>query len=187
MNWHPASSAPLRVSGSFEASSQKSKTHERQTCLGTEMPGRATTPTTRMFLGLLTLLLFLTACTSPHVTFHTSHGDVVAVVEVADDAEERAKGLMYRQTLAPSDGMLFIFEDEAPRTFWMKNTKLPLDMIFVDSNLTVDEVKSNVPPCKSDSCPVYPSKQPAQYVIEVGAGYAEKKGIEPGTRIDLTV
>lgn len=132
--------------------------------------------------ALLTLLL-LTACSGPSVTFHTADGDVSVDVEVADDNQERAKGLMGRESL--DGGMLFVFEEEAQRTFWMKDTLIPLDMIFVGADFVVDEVKSNVPPCKIEDCPTYPSQMPAKYVIEVNGGFAFENKIVKGTTIDI--
>jgi len=92
---------------------------------------------------------------------------------------------MGRQTLAPSAGMLFIFEDEQPRTFWMKNTVIPLDMIFLDANKTVVEVKLDVLPCVQDPCATYTSR-PAMYVLEINAGTATTRGIVIGINATLT-
>jgi YVTN family beta-propeller protein len=104
-------------------------------------------------------------------------------VEVPDDLEESMRGLMFRIHLPWNAGMLFPYSNEEPRTFWMKNTLIPLDMIFVDSSSKIIEIKENVPPCSQDECPTYPSKEPAQYVLEVNAGFAHEKGINVGDRL----
>ena len=102
-------------------------------------------------------------------------------VEVADDEDETMRGLMFRKHLAWNAGMLFAFHNEEPRTFWMKNTFISLDMIFIDSNLKIVDIKENVPPCaQGDECPVYPSNEPAQYVLEVNAGFVQENGIKIG-------
>lgn len=104
-------------------------------------------------------------------------------VEVPDDQEEFARGLMFRTHLPWNAGMLFAFYDEEPRRFWMKNTLIPLDMIFVDSSSKIIDIKENVPPCKQEECPTYPSKEPAQYVLEVNAGFVQEKGVKIGDRL----
>lgn len=104
-------------------------------------------------------------------------------VEVPDDREEFARGLMFRKHLPWNAGMLFAFDDEGTRRFWMKNTLIPLDMVFFDSSSKIIDIKENVPPCKQEECPTYPSKEPAQYVLEVNAGFVQEKGIKIGDRL----
>jgi uncharacterized membrane protein (UPF0127 family) len=65
----------------------------------------------------------------------------------------------------------------------MKNTLIPLDMIFIDSSFKIIDIKENVPPCKQEECPSYPSREPAQYVLEVNAGFVQEKGIKLGDRL----
>jgi YVTN family beta-propeller protein len=105
-------------------------------------------------------------------------------VEVPDDREEFARGLMFRSHLPWNAGMLFAFYEEEPRRFWMKNTLIPLDMIFVDSSSKIIDIKENVPPCKQEECPTYPSREPAQYVLEVNAGFVQEKGIRIGDELE---
>jgi YVTN family beta-propeller protein len=104
-------------------------------------------------------------------------------VEVPDDSEESMRGLMFRIHLPWNAGMLFPYSNEEPRTFWMKNTLIPLDMIFVDSSSKIVEIKENVPPCEQEECPTYPSVEPAQYVLEVNAGFVQDKGVKVGDRL----
>ncbi len=104
-------------------------------------------------------------------------------VEVPDDAEEHMRGLMFRQHLPWNAGMLFAFNGEEPRAFWMKNTLIPLDMIFVDDSSEIVDIIENVPPCELDPCPVYPSEEPAQYVLEVNAGFVQQNAVQVGDRL----
>ena len=101
-------------------------------------------------------------------------------VEVADNDAERAQGLMYRTKMEDSQGMLFIFPQEAPRSFWMKNTKIPLDIIYVDGNKQIVTLHQGVMPYSEKSLP---SSKPAQYVIEVNAGFTGRYGIQEGDRV----
>lgn len=93
-------------------------------------------------------------------------------VEIADDAEERSIGLMNRTKLDQSDGMLFIFPYEANHSFWMKNTYIPLDIIFFDANNQFVYVAANAQPCiqTSAQCPTYSAGRLVQYVLETPAG-----------------
>ena len=92
---------------------------------------------------------------------------------------------MHRESLPEDSGMLFIFEGETVRTFWMKNTYLPLDMIFINSEKEIIHIEKDAQPCESDPCRVYSSKHPAEYVIEVNAGFSERKGLNPGDSVEL--
>ena len=129
------------------------------------------------------LLFLLLSCTAAHpMAFFDSGAEFK--VEVARTPAEKTKGLMYRAELPENHGMLFIFDKDSPRTFWMKNTLIPLDMIFINSQMKVVEVKSKVPPCREDPCPSYPS-EPAMYVLEINGGLAERKGIVVGDTVTL--
>ena len=81
--------------------------------------------------------------------------------------------------------MLFIFANEAPRSFWMKNCRFPLDIFYFDADLELVSVAEDTPPCRSARCPGYPSKGPAKYVLELNAGKAEELGAKPGDRLSL--
>ena len=97
-------------------------------------------------------------------------------VEIADNSFKRTLGLMFRSSLGENEGMLFIFPDEKQRAFWMLNTKIPLDAIFFDSNRKVVEI-IQMEPCVGLSCPSYPSKKAAKYVLEVNEGFAKRNNI----------
>ena len=104
----------------------------------------------------------------------------VVHVELAADDENRAQGLMYRDQLRPGTGMLFLFAEEGEYPFWMKNTKIPLDMIWIDSNRRIAHIAHDVPPCQIDDCPSYPPHALARYVLEVSAGVAKQHGLKDG-------
>ncbi len=104
-------------------------------------------------------------------------------VEVPDDVEEHMRGLMFRQHLPWNAGMLFAYDREEPKSFWMKNTLIPLDMIFVGDNSEIVDIIENVPPCEQDPCPSYPSEEPAQYVLEVNAGFVQQNRVQVGDQL----
>lgn len=106
--------------------------------------------------------------------------DTCFTVEVAVSPEEKARGLMFRSELGSDQGMLFLYPDQARRFFWMKNTFIPLDIVWIDSTLTVIGITENVQPCRDQACPRYESPAKVQYVLEVNAGSAEKIGLQNG-------
>ena len=105
-------------------------------------------------------------------------------VEVADDDAERARGLMFRDELAADHGMLFLHDEEAPQSYWMKNTKIPLDILYFDERKKLVSAQLNVPPCgELAQCPIYPSAGPAMYVLEINAGLAGQLKLKPGDEL----
>lgn len=102
-------------------------------------------------------------------------------VELATDDATREQGLMYRDQLANDRGMLFLFPKSGSYPFWMKNTLIPLDMIWIDADHKVVFVASDVPPCKADPCTSYgPGERDGKYVLETAAGVAKKHGVAAG-------
>lgn len=101
-------------------------------------------------------------------------------VEIAADPELRAQGLMYRDHLRPASGMLFLFDKDDDYGFWMKNTRIPLSMIWIDSEKKIVHIKDSVPPCYIEQCPSYEPGVQARYVLELAAGEAAKRGIKVG-------
>jgi len=101
-------------------------------------------------------------------------------IEIADDDLQREKGLMYRKQMDMLTGMLFIFEDEDYRSFWMKNTFLPLDIIYLDAGRRIVRIHENTPPQSQQSIP---SDHPARYVVEVIAGFTALYEIKLGDRM----
>jgi len=126
------------------------------------------------------VLLLLSAC-CPSVDFE----DASFCVEFADDPEERTVGLMYVDHLPADSGMFFIFPQEMPLSFWMKNTLIPLDIIFLDEDMRVVDIKHGFEPCMDEPCESYTARSSAKYVLEVNSGLAEKYGIKEGDRAVL--
>ena len=105
-------------------------------------------------------------------------------VEIADNDEERARGLMFRESMDEGRGMLFIHDDQQPLAYWMKNTKIPLDILYFDSGKHLVSQQRDVPPCSlGNRCPPYPSDAPALYVLELNAGEAAKLGLKDGAAL----
>ena len=128
---------------------------------------------------LVCILLFLVSCTAiPFVKI----GDLVIEVEIAKTFEEKQRGLMFRESMPSNHGMIFLFDDARPRSFWMKNTKIPLDMVFIYANLTVESIMTAVP-CTNDPCPLYNSGPNVQYVLEVNANLS--KDWRRGQKVEL--
>lgn len=106
-------------------------------------------------------------------------------IEIADNDASREHGLMERTEMAKDHGMLFVFDDDAPRAFWMKNTKIPLDMLFFDADRRLVSVQHDVQPCVADPCPAYSSGAPARYVLELNAGQSRAIGLSPGDEMTI--
>ena len=136
----------------------------------------------RYFLFFLTLFA-CTACIakSPYVTLKNER----FIVELADTSEKQALGLMFRDQMPDDHGMLFLFPGEATRSFWMKNTRIPLDIFYFDQELKLVSVSENTQPCRTQRCPSYPSTGPAKYVLELNAGKAAELGVQAGDMLEL--
>lgn len=115
--------------------------------------------------------------TQPRVTLPDGF---VVVTELAIDDDSRAQGLMYRDQLRPGMGMLFFFPVPGEYPFWMRNTLIPLDIIWLDESRKIAAIHHDVPPCRTAECPSYPPRAVAKYVLEVGAGEAKKHGLKVG-------
>jgi uncharacterized membrane protein (UPF0127 family) len=138
---------------------------------------------------VLATMLACTACAaapastrSPGVTLHGHRFSV----EIAATPAQRAHGLMDRTSMPADHGMLFVFPQAQPLTFWMKDTLIPLDMLFFDEAHRLVTLQANVPPCKADPCPVYASTAPARYVLELNAGAAAKLDLHTGDVITFS-
>jgi len=130
---------------------------------------------------LLPLVVGAAACAAePRVIVHTARGDVAVTVEVASTPERQTLGLMYRKEMPESAGMLFVFAETTEHSFWMKNTALPLDMIFIgDDHRIVGIVPDAVPFTTTPRTVGVPSR----YVLEVNAGFSERHGLQRGDRV----
>lgn len=108
-------------------------------------------------------------------------------VELALTPKERSKGLMLRDKMPETKGMLFVFEEEGKHPFWMKNTFIPLDLIWISKDKEIVFISKDNRPCLMDSCPlIYPQRE-ALYVLEVNAGIVDNTGIKAGDKIDFFV
>ncbi len=103
--------------------------------------------------------------------------------ELAVTEEERAKGLMFRDKILPDQAMLFVFEKAGIHSFWMKNTLVSLDMIWLDDEKRIIHIEANVPPCREEPCPSYGPLRPARYVLELKGGVAAELGLKISDRV----
>ena len=106
-------------------------------------------------------------------------------VEIADSHTERTKGLMFREELAQESGMLFIFDRSDIHPFWMKNTYISLDMIWIDDNHEVVWIAENILPCSIDPCPVIEPQASSHFVLELNAGKAKKLNLTLGDEVEF--
>jgi hypothetical protein len=122
------------------------------------------------------------------VTFTTDKGQVQVSAEVAETPSEQEQGLMFRTALAQDAGMLFVFDRDQLLDFWMMNTSIPLDGIFISSQLLVVSVAENLKPCPPSNCQdpeVFGSETPAMYALEVNAGFSARNDIKVGTEVSI--
>lgn len=133
-------------------------------------------------LALLVAAVPLAACSDEgKVIVHTQEGDFSFNVEVADTPETRARGLMFRQSLADDAGMLFDFKEERMASFWMQNTLIPLDIIFIGADGVVKTVHVNARPLDPTSIP---SGVPVRFVLEIPGGRSREIGLAPGDTVE---
>ncbi len=139
----------------------------------------------RKALILLALLLtLLAACgqSGPTARIHAARGKVDVTLELANTPETLQRGLMYRQSLADDHGMLFIFAQDSDHEFWMKNTYIPLDLIYIAADGRIVGIHAHATPLSEAGISV---GQPSRYVLEVPGGYAARRGIAPGDRVEF--
>lgn len=108
-------------------------------------------------------------------------------VEIAQTQKEKEAGLMNRKYLDPDKGMLFLFKNEGIYNFWMKNTLIPLDIIWIDKNKKVVFIKENAMPCNLEDCETFYPTQKAKYVLEINGGLAEKYGLKVGDEVEIAL
>ena len=132
---------------------------------------------------LLCLLMLITCAACVAGGSSVEIGGKHFKVDIADTRDKQALGLMFRESMAADHGMLFIFPTEAPRSFWMKNTRIPLDIMYFDEDFKLVSISADTPPCKVTRCPSYPSAAPAKYVLELNAGTASELGVGVGDRL----
>lgn len=138
-----------------------------------------------VFVALVFVLIILNLNIN-YVGIKTQNGLVKINVEVADSPLERESGLMNRKYLCSGCGMLFVFDELGEHKFWMKNTLISLDMIFVDGDKQVVFIEKDAKPCNTEICGVYPKEGiKFRYAVEVNGGFSEKNGINIGDRVLL--
>jgi len=108
-------------------------------------------------------------------------------VEVAESPLRRQRGYMFREQVGPEDGMIFLFEEAAFHSFWMKNVRFSLDILWMGGDGTVVDLSLQTPPCAEDPCPSYMPMARALYVLELAGGRAEKLGIRPGQTLQVLI
>lgn len=137
---------------------------------------------------ILTLLLIPLSVVASQVLFSETIPLVVGgqtiQVELADDTVKRHQGLMFRQEMADDHGMLFVFDDDAPRSFWMKNTFIPLSIAFIDANKKIVRMHDMAP---NNSRKHYRSGKPARYALEVNQGLFKTWNVKVGDEVSFTL
>jgi uncharacterized protein len=143
-------------------------------------------------LAAATALSLLWVCTANAaegkrtVRVHFPGGESI-LAELALSVEQRTRGLMFRDRLDSREGMLFVFEEETVHSFWMKNVKFPIDILWLDRGKKLVHIAKRVPPCAKEPCPLYSPVLPALYVLELTAGRSDELGLKPGVRLDFSL
>jgi hypothetical protein len=135
----------------------------------------------RAWDAIALFVLVAVSCASEEERYAIAVGDAEFTVEIANTPEERQRGLMHRNTLAPNEGMLFVFPDDAPRAFWMKDTPLPLSIAYIDRRGTILEIYDMEP----FSLETVRSRFAVRYALEVRQGRFTELGIVPGDRVEI--
>jgi uncharacterized membrane protein (UPF0127 family) len=140
----------------------------------------------RSILACFTLAALLTGCSADTTATASPYIEIngtAITVEVAKTEAQRVQGLSGHEPLNDGQGMLFIFEDKVPRTFWMKDMRFALDILWIEDG-TIVKISSNLPPEGNEPKNRYRSDIPANYVLEVPAGWAERHHVTSGDRIN---
>jgi len=135
-------------------------------------------------LLVLTPIILVYASQPSSETIRVSIGEHTVDVEIAQTDLERARGLMFRQSMPDDRGMLFVFEDSATRSFWMKNTFIPLSIAYLGTDKRIINIHDMTP---NNSEKTYRSTAPAIYALEVNVGWFSKRGIGPGAKVEFTL
>jgi len=138
------------------------------------------------------VLILVAACTMAGEEYSTAtvtvtnsqQDEFTFIVEVPLTQAGFAQGLMFRKSLDDNKGMLFAFDSSSPKSFWMKNTLIPLDIIFIDENFVIKRIYHAIP-CEDDPCPRYISGVPVQYVLELGGNLTIENNIKEGDVINI--
>jgi uncharacterized membrane protein (UPF0127 family) len=150
-----------------------------------------------ILIGLILALALIAGCTQTTASGNESSannsgneslskvcfGAKCFYAELAVTPEERSRGLMLREHLDPDKGMLFIYKDEGVHYFWMKNTLIPLDMVWINDNGEIIFISKDVQPCQTSQCPLISPEQKVQYVLELNGGTSDEVGLARGDKI----
>lgn len=133
-----------------------------------------------IFIVIIIVIYFFNNDVENKVCF----GDKCVEVQIADDNEERSRGLMFVSSMEENKGMLFVFDKSERHSFWMKNTLIPLDIIWISEDFEVVHIENAVP-CEEEPCEIYSDNGEARYALEVNSGWAERNGIEVGSEVEI--
>ena len=132
--------------------------------------------------SLIFFAFFFSSCSSPakDLSGQICFSDGCIQIEVAQTQEERMRGLQARRHLGKDRGMLFIFQESKKHSFWMKDTFIALDFVWINANKRIVTIMPNIVPCETEQCPVYTPSKKALYVLEVNAGATAELGLKVG-------
>ena len=137
----------------------------------------------------ITILIFSVCCVKPsfasNTTLFFNAQQLRIEVEIAQNPQQRQRGLMFREYLAEQHGMLFVYPTPEPLQVWMKNTLLTLDIMFLDSAGRIVSIFEKLPPCQNTPCPIYQSDTPAKFMLEVNGGFIERHQIKLHQQVNL--
>jgi uncharacterized membrane protein (UPF0127 family) len=139
---------------------------------------------TAIFLIVILFLSPLLFSAKTYIQVFLPNGDSITA-ELARTEQERMRGLMSRSGLGRGQGMLFVFEKEGYHSFWMKNMKFAIDIVWLDAQKRIIHIERRVPPCKKDPCPSYLPNLPAMYVLEVKAGSVDERELKLYDRLEF--
>ena len=137
----------------------------------------------KKLIFIFLLIIFIVSCNKPTPTVCIE--DKCVNVEVVDEYDEIIEGLMFREHLDEDTGMLFVFQEEGVHHFWMKNTLIPLDMIWIDKDNKIIFIKKNAQPCKQENCASFGPDEKVKYVLEANAGYIKENSIQVGDIVSI--
>jgi len=143
----------------------------------------------KIILTILFVFILMSGCTAKKDTelnllnIQTETKNIDINIEIAKTQEQKAQGLMNREFLAKNSGMLFLQKEEQNISLWMKNTLIPLDIIFINKDNKIIDILRNLQPCKKNPCQTYSSKEKAKYILELNAGFTENNNINIGNQV----
>jgi uncharacterized membrane protein (UPF0127 family) len=142
---------------------------------------------TMKLLSFLIFFISLVSHAQPDVTFAKGKIKIknkIISVEIADNPDRSARGLMYRKSMPADEGMIFVFSEEDERAFWMKNTFIPLSIAYIGKNKKIVDIQNMKPAANELRPPSYPSKKPAMYALEMNQGWFNKNKIKVGDQFE---